>query len=403
MNPALDKLMQAANFDPSKERKDMTIEKLCKEINEGNIVLPVFQTYIRWTTSKSVDLFNYQLSGKAPVAPISINLIDDPEQVIEQISFLDRKLLDHADLVGKFSVADGQQRLSANYKAYTNHEDFKNIVLDLRKAKFIQLEDGTQLEKHQIPVGTLYNKDHSAFLQYVNTNSYLKKDEVKDVLSSIRKKHQTYYYVVNFATNLSRDEQMKWFEVLNLAGSQVTEAMVYLTDLLVKGVDFYTDYAHIFGDLLDEYELGHLFPRKSAEVSIPLATLNPAYYKVTAKNKTNNSSPIPSDVKPKAIGNCEVVEIREMINITLNSLRQTLAFIQSDSTIQRPERIDIITYLVGLFVENDYHSMNSVQKSFLIKWINSADFVNNSNKERRQKYDDLLNLYKSQHDLVIQS
>lgn len=396
MNPVLQKLMNSANFDPSKERKDMTIERLCNEIDEGNIILPIFQTYIRWTIPKVIDLFNYQLSGKAPVAPISINLIDDPEQVIEQISFLDRRLLDSTELVGKLSVADGQQRLSSNYKAFTNHDDLKSIVLDLKKGKFISLEDQSQPERHQIPVGILYNKNHSVFLQYVNNNSYLKKDEVKDVLSTIRKKHQTYYYVVNFATNLSRDEQMEWFEVLNLAGSQVTEAMVYLTDLLVKGVDFYTEYVYPFGDLLDEYELGNLFPRKSAEISIPLATLNPAFYKVTAKEKTSNSSPIPSDVKPKAIGKCTVAEIREMINSTLQSLRSTLEFIYSDSSIKKPERIDIITYLVGLFVENDIHLMKSNQKAFLINWINTTDFVNNSNKERRKKYDDLLMSYLNQ-------
>lgn len=93
-NLKLDELMREADFDPSKERKDMTIRKFCEVIEEGNVVLPVFQTYIRWTKEKVKDLFNYQLSGKAPVAPISINLIDNPTQVIEQISFLDRRMLD---------------------------------------------------------------------------------------------------------------------------------------------------------------------------------------------------------------------------------------------------------------------------------------------------------------------
>lgn len=387
--------MGQANFDPSKERKDMKISTLCKEIEKGNIVLPVFQTYIRWTKEKVKDLFNFQLSGKAPVAPISINLIDDPTQVIEQISFLDRRLLNSETLIGKFSVADGQQRLSANYRAYINDPEFKNIVLDLRKGCFIIYDLDVQAEptNYQIPVGILYNKDLSVYLNYVNSKSTLKKDNVKDVLSTIRKKHEGYYYVVNFATNLSKDEQIKWFEVLNLAGSQVTEAMVYLTDLLVKGVDFYSEYATPFGELLDDYGYKEFFPRKSAEISIPLAALNPAFYRVTGKEKTNNSSPIPSDVKPKLIGQANVDDIKEMIKITLDSLEETLKFISNTKGIKKPDRIDVITYLVGLFTENNMSEMNDKQKNFLIKWINEVDFINNSNKLRRRKYIELLDNY----------
>lgn len=391
-NLKLQYLMKQADFDPSKERKEITIRQLCKDIEEGKVVLPVFQTYLRWTKENAKALFNYQLSGKAPVAPVSINQIDDPGQVIEQISFLDRKILDKNDLVGKFSVADGQQRLSANYKAYINDPDFQNIVLDLQKGSFIMFDMNiqTQPTTYQIPVGILYNKEQSIFLDYVNSRTSLKKDNVKDVLSSIRKKHEKYYYVVNFATNMSKAEQMDWFEVLNLAGTQVTASMVYLTDLLVKGIDFYTEYAIPFGEKLDSYGFGELFPRKSAEISIPLAALNPAFYKVSAKARTNNSSPIPSDVKPKLIGKAEVSDIRKMIEITLKALDDTLHFIDTTNGIIKPQRIDIITYLVGLFIENDISEMNDKQKVFLIKWINEVDFINNSNKLRRKKYNDLL-------------
>lgn len=394
-NLKLQYLMKQADFDPSKERKELTIRKLCEDIENGNVVLPVFQTYIRWTKEKAVDLFNYQLNGKAPVAPISINRIDDPEQVIDQINFLDRKMLDKTDLVGKLSVADGQQRLSTNYKAYINDPDFQNIVLDLQKGSFqtFDMNVQTQAATYQIPVGILYNKDQSIFLDYVNSRPSLKKDNVKDLLSSIRKKHQNYYYVVNFATNMSKAEQMGWFEVLNLAGTQVTASMVYLTDLLVKGVDFYTEYAIPFGEKLDSYGFGKLFPRKSAEISIPLAALNPAFYKVTAKTRTNNSSPIPSDVNPKLIGRADTSDIKKMIEISLNALNSTLHFIDITSSIIKPQRIDVITYLVGLFIENDISDMNDKQKGFLINWINEVDFINNSNKLRRKKYNDLISNY----------
>lgn len=394
-NLKLQDLMEQADFDPSKERKELTIRKLCEDIEDGSVVLPVFQTYIRWTKEKAKDLFNYQLAGKAPVAPISINRIDDPGQVIDQINFLDRKMLDKTDLLGKLSVADGQQRLSTNYKAYINDPDFQNIVLDLQKGSFIKFDMNvqTQTTTYQIPVGILYNKEQSVFLDYVNSRPSLKKDNIKDLLSSIRKKHQNYYYVVNFATNMSKAEQMGWFEVLNLAGTQVTAAMVYLTDLLVKGVDFYTEYAIPFGEKLDSYGFGELFPRKSAEISIPLAALNPAFYKVTAKTRTNNSSPIPSDVNPKLIGKADASDIKKMIEIALNSLNATLHFIDSTRSIIKPQRIDIITYLLGLFIENDISEMNDKQKCFLVKWTNEVDFINNSNKLRRKKYNELLSDY----------
>lgn len=395
MDHKLKELMKQATFDPSKERKDLTIQHLCKEIEKGNIVLPIFQTYIRWTKKKAVSLFNYQLSGKAAVSPISINLIDDPSQVIEQISFLDRKLLDTENLVGKLSVADGQQRLSANYKAYTNDPDFENIVFDLHKGMFRIIDIASSPENYQIPVGILYNKDHEVYLDYVNNKNYLKKDNVKDVLSTIRKKHETYYYVVNFAKNMTKEEQMEWFNVLNLAGSQVTATMVYLTDLLVKGIDFYTDYANPFADKLYTYGFDDLFPRKSAEISIPLAALNPAFYKVTSKKRTSNSSPIPSDVQPKLIGRAPVVDIQKMIDITLESLRNTLEFVTTTAGVKTPDRIDIITYLIGLFINNDVSQMNKYQKDFLTKWINNINFVNNSNKERREKYNSLLQDYES--------
>ena len=177
---------------------------------------------------------------------------------------------------------------------------------------------------------------------------------------------------------------------MNLAGTQVTAAMVYLTDLLVKGVDFYSEYAIPFGEKLDKYGFGELFPRKTAEISIPLAALNPAFYKVIVKARTNNSSPIPSDVKPKLIGKANVSEIRKMIEVTLKALDDTLDFISTTPEVINPKRIDIITYLVGLFIENDISTMNDKQKTFLINWVNTADFINNSNKLRRQKYIDLL-------------
>jgi hypothetical protein len=387
-------LMDSALFDASKERRDLNIRRLCEEIEEKNIVLPVFQTYIRWTDEKAAALFNYQLLGSSPIAPISVNIITKPEKVVEQMNFITREVIKGESLKGKSSVADGQQRLSANYKAYTNHPEFKNIVLDVKRGKFVVIEEGSEYEDFQIPVGILYNKDHSVYRNYVEQNEFLKQSEVKDVLSEIRRKHFGYVYVVNQATDLSREEQMAWFEVLNLAGSQVTEVMVYLSDMLTKGLDFYTYYVYPFAEKLEVNGYGHLFPRKSAEVSIPLATLNSAYYKYTGLPKTSNSSPIPSDAKPKAIGKLEIVDTVLIINETLEALDNVLLFLKvNKNNIKTIERLDVITYLIGLFVEADVREINNNQKDFLINWCNTVDFVNNSNKLRRDKFDILISSY----------
>ncbi|RED55686.1 GmrSD restriction endonuclease domain-containing protein [Cohnella lupini] len=394
----LKKLSESALFDASKERLDLSIRRLCEEIQEKRIVLPVFQTYIRWTEEKVAALFNYQLNGKAPMAPISVNVINKPEKVVEQINFMTREVLEGDEIKGKISVADGQQRLSANYNAYINNPDYAHIVLDIRKGKFIVNEPDSKPDSYQIPAGILYNKDQDVFRNYISKVAFLNKEEIRDVLSEVRRKHFAYTYVVNQATDLSRKAQMEWFEVLNLAGSQVTETMVYLSDMLTKGVDFYTYYVYPFTEKLEANDLGSLFPRKSAEVSIPLAALNSAYFKYTGLPKTSNSSPIPSDAKPIAIGKLNVEETRKLLDVTLDALDSVLAFIkQQAAVIKTPDRIDVITYLVGLFVEGEINidSLSHVQMEFLIKWSNNISFVNNSNSARREKFEQLIADYKS--------
>ncbi|MGG0793280.1 DUF262 domain-containing protein [Brevibacillus laterosporus] len=395
MQDTLKKLTASALFDASKERLDLSIRRLCEDIQDKKIVLPVFQTYIRWTDEKVAELFNYQLHGKAPMAPISVNVINKPDKVVEQMNFLTRQILVGEEIKNKISVADGQQRLSANYNAYINNPEYAHIVLDLKKGKFVVNDPENLPAAHQIPVGILYNKEQSVYKNYISEVAFLNKEEIKDVLSEIRRKHFAYTYVVNQASDLSRKAQMEWFEVLNLAGSQVTETMVYLSDLLTKGVDFYTYYVYPFAEKLDKHGLGSLFPRKSAEVSIPLAALNSAYFKQTGLPKSSNSSPIPSDAKPIAIGKLDVEDIIKLLDETLRALDRVLIFIDNDKRIKTPERIDIITYLVGLFVECEIESMNDAQKEYLVNWCNTIEFVNNSNKLRRNKFESLIKGYKN--------
>lgn len=58
-NLKLQQLMKKADFDPSKERKEMTIRKLCEDIENGNVVLTVFHTYLRWKKEKSIEQIGF--------------------------------------------------------------------------------------------------------------------------------------------------------------------------------------------------------------------------------------------------------------------------------------------------------------------------------------------------------
>ena len=289
------KLDYFSSFDPTKESKPMSLGNLCRDIEEGRLTLPIFQTGIRWKVEKSVDLLNFQLTGKAAVAPISINVIENKALAVPQVMFLTRNLVPEQELAGKHSVNDGQQRLTCNYKAYTDDDEFRNVVLDITSGKFV-LNSGT-MRKSQIPVGKLYNKDPKVFEEFVRNNPEMQTFEVQSLLTRIRNKFLAYYYTVNYAKDLSEAEQREWFEVLNLAGSKVTETEVHLTEMLVKGVDYYKEYAEKFGEKLRESGFDTLFVQKATEISIPLAALNPAYEILKKKPHSTNFSPMPSDVK----------------------------------------------------------------------------------------------------------
>lgn len=381
------KLKTYASYDPTKVTKQLSITELCEKIDEGSLVLPIFQTYLRWTKKKAVELFNYQLMGKAPVAPISVNLLKNPKSAVKQITFINRKLIPDDEIEGKESVADGQQRISTNYRAYKNDPEFKDIVLDVVDGEF-KIE--SIIKNYQIPVGILYNEDDDVFFNFVDDNKFLSSREVKNTLLLIRQKFQKYYYILNYAQDLNKEEQMEWFDVLNLAGSTVTGVMVHLTEMLEKGVDFYVEYAIPFKQKLDAVDLGHLFIRKTAEVSVPLAALNASYEVIMKRKRSNNFSPIPSDEKAAMIGKCEVHEIRRMFELTLAALDTSLNFISSIDI----KRIDVISYLIGVFVYNDINELKEESKQELLAWVNEVDFTNLSNTERREVYNGLLKKFK---------
>lgn len=377
-----------ATSDPTKESKQVSIENLCQGIESGKMTLPIFQTYIRWTLDKSVSLLNFQLQGKAPVAPISINKIENSDICGIQVTFIDRKLIEKEDNHSKYSVIDGQQRLSCNYKAYINHEDFKCIVLDLSKGKFI-IQD--KIKNNQIPVGVLYNKDDDVFTSYLEQHKDLQIFKIQSLLTKIREKFRKYYYTVNYASDLSEEEQSDWFEVLNLAGSRVPKNQVFLNDMLVRGIDFYTEFSNKFFDILSLSDLSDLFVQKTTEISIPLSCLNAAYESLTNQKHSDNFSPIPSDAKGIFMSRLDATLLRNMFNLVLNSLQNSLDFISSNN-LSIPNRIDYLTYLTGLFSHLNTTKLTYSQTLNVIDWYNNVDFSSNGNTLRRKKFNSLLRI-----------
>ena len=212
-------LVKAASVNPTKKSTQMSIVEMCNKIEEQVISLPLYQRDLSWTLDKCISLLNYQLLGKAPVSPISMNVINDIKDCVPQVSFIDREIIDVVER-GQFSVVDGQQRLTTNYKAYCNHEDFRNIVLDLGRGRFVESEQA--IRTNQIPVGIVLNRDDAVLFEYTNKKSALRKPEVTNVLLQVRSKIKNYNYTINSAEDLDEDEQIEWFEVLNNAGSRVS-------------------------------------------------------------------------------------------------------------------------------------------------------------------------------------
>lgn len=382
------KLKKAVGFNPTNKTHQMNIFDLCKEIEEKEIVLPLYQRDVSWTLQKNVDLLNYQISGKAPVSPISINEIKNEEKAITQVSFIDRHIIEDS-LKRKLSVTDGQQRLTCNYKAYTNNKDFENIVLDAYKGEFIIIKD--KIKDWQIPVGILLNKEDDVFFDYCKKNDFLSDINNKDLLLQIRNKIKSYNYTINKAEDLSEEEQIEWFEVLNNAGSRVTRIEMDISKQRSKGIDAYKEYIQEFKDKILKYD-ENLFRQKTTEVSYPMTLLNPAYEFVKNKEHSNNFSPIPSDYTYGILDDFEEAsEVREVFNITLKALDDAIEFILKNN-LENKKRIDYLTYLAGYFIFNKYSEISLENENKLKNWYNTVQFNSKGNTERRDLFTELLQI-----------
>ena len=364
----------------------MSISDMNQKIETQEFSLPLYQRDLSWNIQKARALFNYELLGKAAVSPISINVIKKTDDYVPQVSFIERELLDSI-VRGQFSIVDGQQRLTTNYKAYINHDDFRNIVLDLTKGEFVLVQDA--IKKHQIPVGRLLNKEDSVFFDYIKNSSALKKTDVTSLLLQIRSKLQNYNYTINQAEDLTEDEQIEWFEVLNNAGSRVSILQMRFSKLKMHGIDIYVQYTSKFKERLKDLGYDFFVPHKTG-VSYPVATLNPAYEVVTGKEHTDGYAPIPSDTKENQLCNLTPEELTRCFEMTLTALDRALDFIE-DNNLKEPDRIDYIMYLTGFFVFNN-EIVSEETAAELIDWYNNVNFTNKSNTQRREIFSELISI-----------
>lgn len=382
------KLVQAANFNPTKKSHQMSIKDMCLKIKENKITLPLYQRDLSWSLRKAVALLNYQLFGKAPVAPISINQISSNNIAVPQVSFLSRELLNPSSIESDhLSVVDGQQRLTTNFKAFIDHNDFRNIVLDVSSAKF-KIVQG-EIKRHQIPVGKLLNENLEVLKKYLDSQGTTM--ELYAYLIDVRSKISSYNYTLNVADNLTEDEQIEWFEVLNNAGSRVSALQMSFSKLKLHDFDIYNDYVQPFKDKALEFGFDELFSPFTTNVSYPVSALNPAY-EILFNNGIHktNYAPIPSDTKESKITELNVGELQKLVQLTLESLERALKFIDQNELDLIINRMDYVLYLLGYFA---YHKeVSHQQEQLLSNWVNDVNFNNQTNSERRNIYTRMLQI-----------
>jgi len=373
-----------AGINPTKQSQLLSIQSINTLIDKKELVLPLYQRDVSWTIKQAVNLLNYEILGKAPVAPLSFNKIEKKDMNIGLVTFVDREMLteeEYNDVT--WSVVDGQQRITTNYKAFIDHPDFRNIVLDITKGKFVETD--MAFKKSQIPVGKLFNRSDDVF--FAACNAYDR--DVLTVLMSVRSKYMQYNYTINMASDLNEDEQIQWFEVLNNAGSKVSIIQMRFSRMKGHGFDIY-DYTNSFKSMViaSNPEYAAFFKPQKTSVSYPIAALNAALEKVKGRAHEKHYTPMPSDTKENQLCRLKIDTLKDCCEMTKDALKYTLEFIEGHS-LKVPDRMDYINYLVGYFV---YHGteISSEDEEILCRWYNSVDFTNTSNTERREIYRKLL-------------
>src|SRR5699024_4947711 len=161
-------LSKNAHSNPTKETTQKSISQLCEEVESQGLVIPIFQRDLAWTTQKKIDLYNFQLNGFAPVAPISINNTGAKSLDIPHVTLLNRSEVENIK-ESKLSVKYRKHRISINYQAYINHESNQEVVVDISRGVSTDI-NGKKIKKNQLPVRILYNKEPSICTDYIKNH-----------------------------------------------------------------------------------------------------------------------------------------------------------------------------------------------------------------------------------------
>lgn len=395
----MEEMRNAASFDPTKKSHAASIQKLCQNIESEKLTIPVYQRNLSWTHEKAVELFDFQLNGKSAISAISIieinNNVDNEysenieNKGVKQLKFLTREPIRKKGRLE--TVIDGQQRLSTNYRAYIGDIEFDRIVLDLGTGNFKDIKDKEPSIK-QIPVTKLLNKEPSVLTKYLQKKySNDEFNEVYSLLIEIRTKLHTYSYTINVAEDLTFEEQKKWFEILNNAGTRVKGLQLALAEINENYTFDIYDYFVEFKKIILESSLSikKLYTPLSTQDSYPMCALNPWYEIYFKQDHVLNFSPFPSDAKPTYMVKLEQKDLEKITKETLNSLKLALNFLREYKLIEKIERIDYVLYLVGYLAFNNNQIKNP---STLINWVNNTDFTKKDNGERREIFNSLIKI-----------
>jgi hypothetical protein len=153
--------------------------------------------------------------------------------------------------------------------------------------------------------------------------------------------------------------------------------------------DIYSEYGKPFKQLIDEFELNNLISPHTTNVSYPVALLNPELELFMGHGHKMNYAPFPSDTKENQLRKLSVEDLKEIASKTLVSLDKALRFLEETDNTDKVTKMDYILYLSGYI---SFNGLRPEKYDRLIDWINSVDFLNKTNTERRAIFDDLLSI-----------
>lgn len=376
-----------SGFNPTKESTALNIFEMNLMISKGEIALPLYQRDLSWTLKQSIALLNYELLGKAAISPVSF--CADVSDDVPLVTFISRTPIEKNALSKvKYSVVDGQQRLTTNYKVYINDESFRNIALDLVAGKFVLVQDN--FKEYQMQAGILLNKDDELFMKQLSSYPA----EAQTYLMAVRQKFKTYMYTIHIAKRLNEKEQIDWFQVLNNAGSTVSKVQLAFSKMKSHGYDIYDyihDYNNAFKAKLPEDLVDKLYPAPKTWQSYPVCALNPALELAVGMNHEKRYTPISSDAKEGMLCRQGIPKIKECVDKTMNALHKALDFIVDNDLLDIASRMEYYNYLLGFFIFHDKDTSPNI-KNYLIDWIKNVKFENTTNTERREIFSSLIKM-----------